>query len=279
MDKYIGIDVAKATLQIYIPKNDSDLEIKNSPDGLKKLYSKLKKQYGKELNDIVFVYESTGSYSTYLEQFSESKNIKCFKVGAYQSASFSKVVKNRSKTDVVDARMLSNMSIVANNEDIKIPKRDVNAHQIRSYVKYYQSLVKEEVRNFLLKLNKKEKISIFITSHYMEDIEKLVDRIILIDKGKKVWEGEVKDLISKADFKKVEVLSKTPNKVYEKAKKLDIKELNINKNKVSFFIKRDKLFEIKELIDNDLIDIKVESPSLEDLIKDLYEELKLNDVQ
>lgn len=43
MDNYIGIDVAKATLQIYIPKNDLDLEIANSEQGLKTLYSKLKK--------------------------------------------------------------------------------------------------------------------------------------------------------------------------------------------------------------------------------------------
>ena len=147
MDNYIGIDVAKATLQIYIPKNDSDIEIANNESGLKTLYSKLKKQYKKQIDDIVFVYESTGSYSTYLEQFSESKSIKCFKVGAYQSASFSKVVKNRNKTDIIDVRMLSNMHVIATDEDIKIPSRDVKAHQIRSYIKYYQSLVKEEIRS------------------------------------------------------------------------------------------------------------------------------------
>jgi hypothetical protein len=38
-----------------MPKSDSDIEIKNSSDGLKKLYSKLKKQYKKELKDIVVV--------------------------------------------------------------------------------------------------------------------------------------------------------------------------------------------------------------------------------
>jgi len=43
MNNYIGIDVAKATLQIYIPKNDLDIEIKNTDSGLKSLYSKLKK--------------------------------------------------------------------------------------------------------------------------------------------------------------------------------------------------------------------------------------------
>ena len=146
MYNYIGIDVAKATLQIYIPKSDSDIEISNSSEGLKKLYSKLKKQYKKEIKNIVFVYESTGAYSTILEQFCQEKEILCFKVGAYQSASFSKVIKNRSKTDKLDARMLSKMHILAKEEDIKVPKRDEKAHQIRSYIKYYQSLVKEHRR-------------------------------------------------------------------------------------------------------------------------------------
>ena len=146
MNNYIGIDVAKATLQIYIPKGDSDLEIKNNPKDLKKLYSKLKKQYKKELNKIVFVYESTGAYSSILEQFCQEKEILCFKVGAYQSASFSKVVKNRSKTDKTDARMLSQMHILAKAKDIKVPQRDEKVHQIRSYIKYYQSLIKEHKR-------------------------------------------------------------------------------------------------------------------------------------
>ena len=147
MSNYIGIDVAKTTLQVFIPRNDLDVEISNSDSGLKGLYVKLKKQYKKEIDDVVFVYESTGSYSALLEQYCQKQNIKCFKVGAYQSASFSKVVKNRNKTDIVDARMLSQMSILAKEQDIKVPFRDEKAHQIRSYIKYYQSLVKEEIRH------------------------------------------------------------------------------------------------------------------------------------
>jgi len=149
MENYIGIDVAKSTLQIYIPLNKMDIELENSPDGLKKLYSKLKKLYGKvkkDIENIVFVYESTGSYSTMLESYCEKQEIKCFKVGAYQSSSFAKTIKNRNKTDKVDARMLSRMHILAEPNDIKVPYRDVKAHQIRSLMKYYQSLVKEENR-------------------------------------------------------------------------------------------------------------------------------------
>ena len=146
MYKYIGIDVAKSTLQVFIPQDDLDLELENNPKSINKFYGKLKKIYKKEIDSIVFIYESTGSYSTILESYAEEKSIKCFKVGAYQSSSFSKVIKNRSKTDKIDARMLSRMHILAKDDDIKIPSRDIEAHKIRSFIKYYQSLVKEHVR-------------------------------------------------------------------------------------------------------------------------------------
>ncbi|MCD6173554.1 MAG: IS110 family transposase [Sulfurimonas sp.] len=146
MNDYIGIDVAKATLQIYIPKNELDIEIENSLRGLKKFYNKLKKLYKKEIEKIVFVYESTGSYSTLLEYFSQTKEIRCFKVGAAQSSFFSKSIKNRSKTDKIDARMLSSMHVLVKENDIKVPLRDEKAHQIRSFIKYYQSIGKEKIR-------------------------------------------------------------------------------------------------------------------------------------
>ena len=46
MNDYIGIDISKASLQVYIPKGNIDLEIDNTKQGLKKLTSKLKKLYG-----------------------------------------------------------------------------------------------------------------------------------------------------------------------------------------------------------------------------------------
>ena len=146
MDNYIGIDIAKATLQVYIPKEPLDLEISNTKAGLNHLYKQLKLIYQEAFHNLVFVYESTGSYSRPLEQFCQKKEIDCFKVGAYQSASFSKTIKNRNKTDKVDARMLSAMYIIVGEGDIKVPYRDEDAHQLRSYVKYYQLLNKEKTR-------------------------------------------------------------------------------------------------------------------------------------
>lgn len=204
MENYIGIDVAKATLQIYIPKSDSDIEIKNNPEDLKKLYSKLKKQYKKEIKDIVFVYESTGAYSTILEQFCQEKEILGFKVGAYQSASFAKVIKNRSKTDKLDARMLSQMHILAKEKDIKVPQRDEEAHQIRSYIKYYQSLVKEHRResNYLeaATYNLEDKFILKQVKKKITSIEKekamIIDKVLEIIKANPIFYQAYKNITS-----------------------------------------------------------------------------------
>ncbi len=201
MNYYIGIDVAKATLQVYVPEGNQDIEISNTKTALKSLYSKLKKVYKKEQGRIVIVYESTGSYSTILEDFAQKQNIKCFKVGAVQSASFAKTIKNRSKTDKVDARMLSRMSILALAKDIKVPYRDEKAHQIRSLMKYYQSLAKEQTRisNYLeaAKYNKEDSFVIKrleqkilkLKKEQKELITKILQIIEVNEKYKKAYEN------------------------------------------------------------------------------------------
>ena len=62
MYEYIGIDISKSTLQIYLGRFDQDIEVENSPKGLKQLYAKVKKLYSKEVK-VVWIYEPTGSYS------------------------------------------------------------------------------------------------------------------------------------------------------------------------------------------------------------------------
>jgi len=109
MNKYIGIDVAKATLQVYIPKSNTDLEIENNPKAIKQLYTKLKKQYKKEFKDLIFIYEPTGSYSTFLDRFSMEHSIRCYKVKPSQSSAFAKTLDHRNKSDKIDARLLHQM--------------------------------------------------------------------------------------------------------------------------------------------------------------------------
>ena len=50
------------------------------------------------------------------------------------------------------------------------------------------------VRDFILKLNKEKNTTVILTTHDMQDIEALTDRIILIGKGKVLLDGTIEDI-------------------------------------------------------------------------------------
>lgn len=65
---------------------------------------------------------------------------------------------------------------------------------------------RRKIRQFLKYINKEKKITIILTSHYLEDIEELCNRIIAINKGKIIYDGSIKSLPSAAlNYKNVSV--------------------------------------------------------------------------
>ncbi len=58
-------------------------------------------------------------------------------------------------------------------------------------------ITQTKVRNFLKEYNQRYKATIILTSHSMDDIEDLCSRVILINKGKKMYDGSIADLIQK----------------------------------------------------------------------------------
>jgi len=98
---------------------------------LKTLKKLLKKRYGGEWNQAVrFIYEPTGPYSNYLRVFASENELKVHEVNPKKSANFAKVVGNRSKTDVVDAKMLSTFDALLTEEDFRIPEIDEITEQL-----------------------------------------------------------------------------------------------------------------------------------------------------
>ena len=47
------------------------------------------------------------------------------------------------------------------------------------------------VRSFLRTYNKRHKVTILLTSHYMADIQELCDRVVIIHKGNKIYDGDL----------------------------------------------------------------------------------------
>lgn len=56
--------------------------------------------------------------------------------------------------------------------------------------------IQKKMRAFLKELNKKNNTTIILTSHYMDDVKEVCDRVILIDHGKKVFDDQISKLIS-----------------------------------------------------------------------------------
>ncbi|MEP6955679.1 MAG: ABC transporter ATP-binding protein [Chthoniobacterales bacterium] len=65
----------------------------------------------------------------------------------------------------------------------------------------------KRVREFLRVYNSEHKIVTMLTSHYMQDIEELCDRVIIIDHGKLFFDGPLNDIIDR--FSGYKILSLT----------------------------------------------------------------------
>ncbi len=131
---------------------------------------------------------------------------------------------------------------------------------------------KETIRQFIRELNEKDNVTMIFTTHDMQDIEKVCDRLIIIDKGAKVYDGELNGIREKFGTTRqldVEFMQK-----YEIAPitNVDIVELDERKKR---FIFENRDVKIDELM-NELLtkygvrDINISEPEIESLIRKIY---------
>jgi ABC-2 type transport system ATP-binding protein len=92
-------------------------------------------------------------------------------------------------------------------------------------------VAQQKVRDFIYKYNKKDKATIMLTSHNMDDVIDLAKRVIVIDKGSILFDGDLKDLVDQfarekviriylsreTDFKKLEEIGRVKRLDYPQA--------------------------------------------------------------
>jgi len=102
-------------------------------------------------------------------------------------------------------------------------------------------IAKANIREFITEMNKKG-TTFILTTHDLEDVERLAQRIIIINHGKKVFDGSIEALQSELGRKKIVEL-----KLQKAAETLDIKGAEI--------IERKSRLEITLEVDMDIIGI------------------------
>lgn len=139
-------------------------------------------------------------------------------------------------------------------------------------------VVKDKVREAIKKINREFNTTIILTTHDLSDIEELCERIIIIDNGKKIYDGSLKDIKNsfgymitleaqiKGDIKANLNLNKEFNindiEEYIEDGKLIIK---FNKNKVT---SSEVIHKVMQKID--ILDFSLKETSIEDIIKKIY---------
>ena len=158
MSNCIGIDVSKATINIHISKNNQDLVLDNNLKSFKLLFSKLKKIYKKELENIIFIFEPTGSYSEALRKYCSEKLIKCFIINPKQFSNYAKALGVEVKNDVEDAKVLSQAIHLAKDGQVKVPVYSEDVEHIKELMSFYRFTKKQttQQKNHLEALKSKD---------------------------------------------------------------------------------------------------------------------------
>ncbi|OGK24974.1 hypothetical protein A3C25_02790, partial [Candidatus Roizmanbacteria bacterium RIFCSPHIGHO2_02_FULL_38_11] len=60
----------------------------------------------------------------------------------------------------------------------------------------------EVIRDFIKRYQKHYRASIILTSHYMEDVKRLAERLIVINKGRILYDGSLKEIVEKYSTEK-----------------------------------------------------------------------------
>ena len=137
-------------------------------------------------------------------------------------------------------------------------------------------VAKENVRQFIKHLNKTEGITMIFTTHDMQDIEKVCNRLIIIDKGEKVYDGSVNEIKNNyVSSRSIEVEFSGEVNI-EPIKAVSIKDIEgFNGCKKLFSFDSTKV-RINELMSDilskyDVKDISIIEPAIDDIIREIYE--------
>ncbi|BDR60353.1 ABC transporter ATP-binding protein [Lactobacillus xylocopicola] len=130
-------------------------------------------------------------------------------------------------------------------------------------------LAKRDIRSFLVKLNKEKGLTIFLTSHDMEDIATICDRLIIVNQGKLIWDGQTQDLIKKFQQNKYITFNKAASfrafKLNEDIVSQDEIKITIRVPASQVDQKLSELIDVKAGTDYSIQDLK-----LDDIIFELF---------
>ncbi len=144
-------------------------------------------------------------------------------------------------------------------------------------------VVKDKIRQAIMKINKEEQTTVILTTHDISDIELLCDRIVMIDKGKNVYDGSLQKL--RENYGQIRELhfetdpeSPLTEEQFRQGLPLKESELTIEQDKQTFKVRfNSAAIPVGDMLSHTLSvtrvkDITVRDADVEEIIRRLYQE-------
>lgn len=142
-------------------------------------------------------------------------------------------------------------------------------------------VVKEKVRSAIKEINKKYGTTVILTTHDLNDIEELCNRIIIIDNGIKIYYGSLSDIKGSYGYIttiEVQVKSLKGNEKFDINNEMNISkenlEMKVLENKIIVRFNRNFTNQaeiISKIISKfDILDFSIIETSIEEIIKKIY---------
>jgi ABC-2 type transport system ATP-binding protein len=129
------------------------------------------------------------------------------------------------------------------------------------------------VRLFLRDYNRRHKVTIILTSHYMADIKELCERVIVIHKGRKIYDGALDKLESGSDSRKKIVRFVPKDAAFSEAWRSKFGDtMRADDGSFTLRVSTDDVVAVAQevLAAGPVADITIEDVPLEDIIAELF---------
>lgn len=138
------------------------------------------------------------------------------------------------------------------------------------------AISKIAVRQFIQDLNQEHKTTIILTTHDMQDIEALAQRILLIGKGRILLDGSLKEL-KQTQTKLIQILVEATGGQLDPHPAIDLLEVNEGRLLIEVDTKLITTARAIELLAQqlDVISLSVKHPSAEELVVNLYQAFQI----
>ena len=130
----------------------------------------------------------------------------------------------------------------------------------------------KQIRLFLKRINKERNTTILLTSHYMEDIRSLCERVMVINEGRKVYEGTYRELTDRVSPWRIVRLSFEAPSTREDLMLPGTEILEWEPYRAALKVAQDRVKETVAALfaDFELDDLSIEEEDITDVVEKIY---------